>query len=118
MRRCTPGDAGRRLCRFDMGKSGMEKGKSMMILGASALQVPAIKKAKELGYKIILVDYDENAAGFPLADVKLVVSTLDMEEVPGAYLPAGCGNYFHQRRPGENGCVCERKAWEKAGFIL
>ena len=53
----------------------------MMILGASALQVPAIKKAKELGYKIILVDYDENAAGFPLADVKLVVSTLDMEEV-------------------------------------
>ena len=50
----------------------------MMILGASALQVPAIKKAKELGYKIILVDYDENAAGFPLADVKLVVSTLDM----------------------------------------
>ncbi len=81
MRRCTPGDAGRRLCRFDMGKSGMEKGKSMMILGASVLQVPAIKKAKELGYKIILVDYDENAAGFPLADVKLVVSTLDMEEV-------------------------------------
>ena len=48
----------------------------MMILGASALQVPAIKKAKELGYKIILVDYDENAAGFPLADVKLVVSRM------------------------------------------
>lgn len=55
--------------------------KKMMILGASALQVPAIKKAKELGYEIILVDYDENAAGFPLADVKLVVSTLDQEEV-------------------------------------
>lgn len=55
--------------------------KKMMILGASALQVPAIKKAKELGYEIILVDYDENAVGFPLADVKLVVSTLDQEEV-------------------------------------
>lgn len=55
--------------------------KKMMILGASALQVPAIKKAKELGYQIILVDYDENAVGFPLADVKLVVSTLDQEEV-------------------------------------
>ena len=53
----------------------------MMILGASALQVPAIKKAKELGYQIILVDYDENAVGFALADVKLVVSTLDQEEV-------------------------------------
>lgn len=59
----------------------MEMGKSMMILGASALQVPAIEKAKELGYRIILVDYDENAVGFSLADVKLVVSTLDMEEV-------------------------------------
>ncbi len=55
--------------------------KKMMILGASALQVPAIKKAKEMGYQIILVDYDENAVGFPLADVKLVVSTLDQEEV-------------------------------------
>ena len=53
----------------------------MMILGASALQVPAILKAKELGYQIILVDYDENAVGFPLADTKLVVSTLDQEEV-------------------------------------
>ncbi|MBD5443999.1 MAG: ATP-grasp domain-containing protein [Lachnospiraceae bacterium] len=55
--------------------------KTMMILGASALQVPAIKKAKEMGYKIILVDYDENAVGFPLADIKLVVSTLDQDEV-------------------------------------
>ncbi len=56
-------------------------GKKMMILGASALQVPAILAAKEMGYEMILVDYDENAVGFPLADVKLVVSTLDMEEV-------------------------------------
>ena len=56
-------------------------GKKMMILGGSALQVPAIKAAKKLGYEIILVDYDENAAGFALADVKLVVSTLDLEEV-------------------------------------
>lgn len=55
--------------------------KKMMILGASALQVPAIKKAKEMGYQVILVDYDEHAVGFPLADVKLVVSTLDQEEV-------------------------------------
>ena len=55
--------------------------KKMMILGASALQVPAIKKAKEMGYEIILVDYDPDAVGFELADVKLVVSTLDREEV-------------------------------------
>lgn len=55
--------------------------KKMMILGAGELQIPAIKKAKELGYQIILVDYNENAPGFALADVKLVVSTLDQEEV-------------------------------------
>ncbi len=55
--------------------------KKMMILGASELQVPAIKKAKGLGYQVICVDYNENAAGFALADVKLVVSTLDQEEV-------------------------------------
>lgn len=55
--------------------------KKIMILGASALQVPAIKKAKELGYQVIAVDYDENAVGFAFADVKLVVSTLDQEEV-------------------------------------
>lgn len=55
--------------------------KKMMILGAGPLQVPAIKKAKELGYEVILVDYDEKAEGFPLADVKIVVSTLDQEEV-------------------------------------
>lgn len=51
-----------------MGKSKVEqKQKRIMILGASALQVPAIKKAKELGYQVILVDYDENAVGFALA---------------------------------------------------
>lgn len=55
--------------------------KKMMILGASALQVPAIKKAKEMGYEVISVDYDPEAVGFELADVKLVVSTLDQEEV-------------------------------------
>lgn len=55
--------------------------KKMMILGASELQIPAIRKAKELGYQIILVDYNEHAVGFGLADVKLVVSTLDQEEV-------------------------------------
>ena len=55
--------------------------KKMMILGASELQLPAIRKAKELGYQVILVDYNDKAVGFSLADIKLVVSTLDQEEV-------------------------------------
>lgn len=75
-------------------------GKKMMILGGSVLQVPAIKAAKELGYEIILVDYDENATGFALADVKLVVSTLDKEEVYRQALiyRTRRSDYFHQRR--------------------
>lgn len=56
-------------------------GKKMMILGASALQVPAIRAAKDLGYEVISVDYDPNAVGFALADTVLVVSTMDKEEV-------------------------------------
>ena len=62
-------------------KKDSNMAKKMMILGASALQVPAIKKAKEMGYEVISVDYDPDAVGFELADVKLVVSTLDQEEV-------------------------------------
>lgn len=55
--------------------------KKMMILGGSILQIPAIKKARELGYYVIVVDYDEKAEGFPLADEKLIFSTMDQEEV-------------------------------------
>lgn len=52
-----------------------------MILGASALQVPAIKYAKDLGYEIILIDYDKAAVGFELGDINLVISTLDQDAV-------------------------------------
>ena len=53
----------------------------MIILRSGPLQIPAIQKAKELGYQIISVDYDEHAPGFALADIKLLVSTLDQEAV-------------------------------------
>ena len=38
--------------------------KRIMILGASILQLPAIKKAKELGLNVIVVDMNPNAIGF------------------------------------------------------
>ena len=38
--------------------------KKIMILGASILQLPAIRKAKEMGLQVITVDMDENAIGF------------------------------------------------------
>ena len=52
-----------------------------MILGASILQVPAIKKAKELGLKVIAVDMDPKAIGFEEADINLVISTIDIPNV-------------------------------------
>lgn len=60
--------------------------KRMMILGASALQVPAIKYAKDLGYEVILIDYDKDAVGFALGDINLIISTLDEEAVLEAAL--------------------------------
>ena len=36
----------------------------IMILGASILQLPAIKKAKEMGLDVIAVDMDPDAVGF------------------------------------------------------
>lgn len=51
-------------------------------MGASILQVPAIKKAKELGHKVIAVDMNPNAIGFCEKEiVKEVVSTLDLPGV-------------------------------------
>lgn len=55
--------------------------KRIMILGAGPLQVPAIRKAKELGLFVIAADRDPCAPGFRYADVRLPVSTLDEEEL-------------------------------------
>ena len=38
--------------------------KKIMVLGAGEMQVPVIKKIKQLGYQSIALDYDENAIGF------------------------------------------------------
>ena len=52
-----------------------------MILGASILQLPAIRKAKEMGLTVIAVDIDEDAVGFKEADICLLISTIDTEKV-------------------------------------
>lgn len=52
-----------------------------MIVGASAGQVPLIKKARELGYCIAVADYNSNAIGVPLADKFYNVSTVDEEAI-------------------------------------
>lgn len=52
-----------------------------MIIGASILQLPAIRKAKELGYYVGVADYNPNAIGIPEADEYFNVSTIDEEGV-------------------------------------
>lgn len=51
--------------------------KRLFIVGASVLQLPAIKHAKELGYYVGVADYDPNAVGIPFADEYYNVSTID-----------------------------------------
>ena len=51
--------------------------KTILIIGASILQLPAIVKAKEFGYRTIVVDYNPNAIGRSFADEFYQVSTID-----------------------------------------
>lgn len=60
--------------------------KSIFILGASRLQVPAIKKAKEKGLYVYVLDYDPEAVGIQYADRFLGISTIDKEAVLKAAL--------------------------------
>lgn len=56
--------------------------KKIMILGASILQLPAIKKAKEMGLEVIAVDINPSAIGFSVKDVvREVISTIDTSAI-------------------------------------
>lgn len=53
--------------------------KTIMIIGASILQLPAIEKAKELGLKVVALDMNPEAVGFKVPGViKEVISTIDI----------------------------------------
>ena len=51
-----------------------------MVLAAGLLQIPVIKKAREMGYYVIAVDDDPNAPGMALADKSIVPGGLMNEE--------------------------------------
>lgn len=63
---------------------GTESQNTLMILGASFLQVPMIQKARSLGYRTVVVDIDPSAPGVPYADEFCQVSTTDLEAVKEA----------------------------------
>lgn len=53
--------------------------KTILILGASILQRPAIEKAVEMGMKVVALDMNPNAVGFSVPGViKEVISTIDV----------------------------------------
>lgn len=55
--------------------------KKLMILGASELQIPAIKCANEMGISTVVLDYDPDAPGRKLASKFYEISTLDYDKV-------------------------------------
>ena len=58
--------------------------KRLFIIGASILQLPAIKRAKELGFYVGVADFNPDAVGIPFADEYFNVSTIDEEGICAA----------------------------------
>ena len=58
-------------------------GKKLLVLTAGSWQVPVIARAKELGLEVIATDQSPNAPGLAFADVKELVSCLDVDAVLG-----------------------------------
>lgn len=54
--------------------------KKIMILGGGLLQSFVIKKAKELGYKTIVLDMNKNAVGFKDADIAEPINIINKDE--------------------------------------
>ena len=55
--------------------------KKLLIIGASILQLPAIKKAKELGHYVAVADYNPNSIGIQYADKFYNASTIDIDAI-------------------------------------
>lgn len=55
--------------------------KKLLVLAAGILQVPVIKKAKEMGIYVVAADGSEHAVGLQLADKPIVVNITSEEEM-------------------------------------
>ena len=53
--------------------------KKLLVLAAGNLQMPVIKRAKEMGYYVIAADGDPNACGLKYADKQIVADIVDEE---------------------------------------
>mgnify|MGYP001074353384 CR=1 FL=1 len=64
----------------------------LLIIGASVLQLPAIKRAKEMGLEVAVADYNPEAVGIEFADHYFNASTIDIDaivKVAKEYKPDG-----------------------------
>ena len=61
------------------------KQKKILLLGGSAAQLIAIRKAKELGYYTVLCDYLPDNPGQYIADSFHLVSTTDKDAIFSRY---------------------------------
>ena len=55
--------------------------KKLLIIGASVLQLPAIKKAKEMGLEVAVADYNPEAVGIQYSDKYYNASTIDIDAI-------------------------------------
>ena len=55
--------------------------KKLLIIGAGILQLPAIQKAKEMGFNVTVVDMSSQAPGIEYADRFYEVSTNDISGI-------------------------------------
>ena len=51
--------------------------KKLLVLAAGILQIPVIRKAREMGYYVIAADGNPEAVGLPLADKATVANIMD-----------------------------------------
>jgi biotin carboxylase len=54
---------------------------TLLFLGASVSQLPAIERARELGHRVVAVDGDAKAVAFPLCDATAAVDFSDVDAV-------------------------------------
>lgn len=55
--------------------------KKLLVLAAGLLQIPVIRKAREMGYYVIAADGNPEAVGLPLADKAVVANIVSEEEM-------------------------------------
>lgn len=69
--------------------------KKLLVLAAGILQVPVIKKAKEMGYYVIAADGNSGALGLQYADKPIVVNITSEEEVLNVAREEGIDGVIH-----------------------